>query len=45
MEASLTQAVREGMANLEVVKLGARIASISDELGAHKAFNHMPRMA
>ena len=41
MEASLTQAVREGMANLDEVQLRARVASVSDELGAHEALNHM----
>ena len=44
MEASLTQAVREGMANLDEVQLRARVASIPNELGAHEAFNHMFRM-
>ena len=45
MEASLPQAVREGMANPIEVQLRATIASVPNELGAHEALNHMPRMA
>ena len=45
MEASLTQAVREGMADFDEVQLRARVASVANELGTHEAFDHMPRMA
>ena len=43
MEASLTQAVREGMANLDKFQLRARVPSIPNQLGA-QALNHMPRI-